>query len=105
MWLVSWTGQAGGRPMYRTLALVVVLTICGCASREQIEARQAAARAAIDAQDDAKCRSFGATPGSQAYFQCRMTLDQTRTQITAAQDAQIQENSMRMMEIGASMIR
>lgn len=28
--------------------------------------------------DDAKCRSWGAMPGTQAYFECRATLDRDR---------------------------
>jgi hypothetical protein len=34
----------------------------------------------IQAKDDGECRSFGANPGSQAYFECRMTLNQNRQQ-------------------------
>jgi hypothetical protein len=36
--------------------------------------------ASISAKDDEECRSFGAAPGSQAYFDCRMALNQNRQQ-------------------------
>jgi hypothetical protein len=84
--------------------LAPLLLLGGCASREQIAARQAAARAAINAEDDGKCRSFGALPGSSAYLQCRMTLDQTRTQMEAAQEAQRQEFYSHMLDVGSSMM-
>ena len=41
--------------------------------------------------DDVKCRSYGATPGTQEYFQCRMTLDQNRTQMQALRELQQQQ--------------
>jgi hypothetical protein len=34
-------------------------------------------------EEDAKCRDFGATPGTQAYFDCRMRLDERRAQMMA----------------------
>jgi hypothetical protein len=49
-------------------ALVTVLSGCG-ASREQLAQ-----------DDDATCQSYGAQPGSQAYIECRMRRDTTRTQ-------------------------
>jgi hypothetical protein len=41
-------------------------------------------QAAVIAQDDAKCLSFGAPKGSQAYFDCRMTLERDRSQVAAS---------------------
>jgi len=32
------------------------------------------------ASDDAKCQSYGAAPGTQPYFQCRLAIDQQREQ-------------------------
>ena len=34
--------------------------------------------------DDSSCQSYGAQPGSQAYFQCRVTKDQQRRANNAA---------------------
>lgn len=34
-------------------------------------------------EDDTKCRDFGATPGTQAYFDCRMRLDERRAHMMA----------------------
>jgi hypothetical protein len=43
---------------------------------EAVNARQRE----LAALDDAKCRSYGATPGTDMYVQCRMALDQQRQQ-------------------------
>jgi hypothetical protein len=52
----------------RTLILLLLsLTLSACASHEQLAAA-----------DDALCRGYGATPGSDAYIQCRMQQDSTR---------------------------
>ena len=40
----------------------------------------------IAASDDAECQSYGTRPGTEAYFQCRMTKDQQRKQNQAALD-------------------
>lgn len=34
-------------------------------------------------EDDAKCRSYGAQPGSPQYVQCRTSMDTARTQSDA----------------------
>jgi hypothetical protein len=41
----------------------------GCVTAEEMAARNASA-------DDSSCQSYGAAPGSSAYFTCRMTKDQ-----------------------------
>jgi hypothetical protein len=46
----------------------LLLLLPGCAA---IAERRAAA-------DDAKCQSYGATPGTPEYTQCRMQLDSQR---------------------------
>ena len=46
---------------------MVCLSLVGCAA----------------AKDDAKCRSYGSSPGESAYVQCRATLDAARTQAEA----------------------
>ena len=86
--------------MLRCCILSLLLVLGGCASQQQTQARQAAAKAAIDADDDAKCRSFGLEPGSPGYLQCRTTLDQTRTQADAAQEARRQQVYSRVINDG-----
>jgi hypothetical protein len=44
---------------------------------------------AIAASDDAQCRSYGAAPGSPAYIQCRMNIDNQRGQMRAAIASQL----------------
>ena len=77
--------------MLRWCILSLLVVLGGCASQQQTQEQQAAARAAIDADGDAKCRSFGLEPGSPGYVQCRMTLEQTRTQTDAVQEVRRQE--------------
>ncbi len=61
--------------MWRVILLTALLA--GCMTAEE-RAHQLAA------QDDGKCRSYGAQPGSVAYVQCRAQLDAAQTQATAA---------------------
>lgn len=46
---------------------LALLALSGCASAEQIAAA-----------DNAKCQSFGATPGTPTYVECRMEQDRLR---------------------------
>lgn len=62
-------------------ACILALTLAACATAEERQAQAEAQAAAINANDDAKCQSFGAAPGSQAYIQCRMNLDNQRAQM------------------------
>jgi hypothetical protein len=53
--------------------------LSGCAEwRARQEAAAAAQAQAIGANDDATCRSYGASPGSPAYVQCRMNISNQR---------------------------
>jgi hypothetical protein len=53
--------------------------VAGCAAYQQKQLEQAQAQAAAQAaNDDAQCQSYGATPGSPVYVQCRMNLDQAQ---------------------------
>jgi hypothetical protein len=61
--------------MFRVLLLALFLSGCMTA-QEQAQN--------IAASDDADCRSYGAQPGSDAYYQCRMAKDQQRQQTRAA---------------------
>src|SRR5262249_39107989 len=58
-------GQRRGGETMRLLSIgLLCLFLAGCAAA---------------AQDDAKCRSYGSSPGESAYVQCRATLDSART--------------------------
>ena len=60
-----------------------------CASQAERQAQQAQQAAAVAANDDAQCRSYGAAPGSQVYIQCRMNLDNQRAQMRTALASQL----------------
>jgi hypothetical protein len=72
-------------------ACIVALTLAGCAD---YEARQQAQAQAQQANDDAQCQSYGAAPGSPAYIQCRMNLDNQRAQMRAAVASALVGNMM-----------
>ena len=58
--------------MWKIFILVIAsLLLAGCASAPQVS-------------DEDSCISYGASPGSQAYFQCRMAKDQQRQSTRAA---------------------
>jgi len=84
--------------MLRCCILSLLVVLGGCASQQQTQEQQAAARAAIDVDGDAKCRSFGLEPGSPGYVQCRMTLDQARTETDAVQEARRQQAYSRVID-------
>ena len=62
--------------MWNILGMVVILIgLTGCAEYYARQAEQQRMQAAaIDQQEDAQCRNYGATPGSPAYIQCRMNI-------------------------------
>jgi hypothetical protein len=70
--------------MTKFLALALAAMAVALADCAQYEARQRAEAqaeaAAIAANDDAKCQSYGVQPGSPAYVQCRMNLDNLHAQ-------------------------
>lgn len=49
------------------VATVLIAALAGCADHQSDPAQAAVS-------DDAKCQSYGATPGSDAYVQCRVSL-------------------------------
>lgn len=63
-------------------AVLLALGLTGCAR----------INASIDESDDQRCQSYGATPGSDAYVQCR-----------DAQEEQRREAWARLGEVGAQM--
>ena len=71
-------------------ACTLALMLAGCAEYQQRQQEEAQAQAAaIAANDDAQCRSYGAAPGSQAYIQCRMNFDNQRAQMRTALASQL----------------
>ena len=76
------------------LAACSALALGGCVTAEEMAA-----------QDDHDCRSYGAGPGSSAYFQCRMVKDDRHTANAAAQAQVAQEMGTAMMIAGASMMQ
>ena len=76
-------------------ACALALMLAGCAQYNQYQQEQAQAEAAnVAANDDGQCRSYGAAPGSQAYIQCRMNIDNQRAQTRAALGAALMGRMM-----------
>jgi hypothetical protein len=89
--------------MVRFIALVGFLALAAC---NQTGPRTPGGEmfmsdAAIMAKDDGQCRSFGATPGSQAYFECRMLMNQNRQQAANNQQRYQAQN----LRTGAMLMR
>jgi hypothetical protein len=67
------------------VALVVLAGCAGTGTNEQATkeaiAQEKAQAAVIAQQDDARCQSFGATPGSEAYARCRASLTNHRAEV------------------------
>ncbi len=83
--------------MSRLLIVLCGLALSGCISPEQ----QAAMKAEIDARNDATCRGYGARPGSDAYVNCRLTIDQN----VAAENARVSaESGAKLRAIGQQMM-
>jgi hypothetical protein len=57
--------------------LIAAVNLAGCSSKMPTAQDVAAI-------DDAACRSYGAQPGTQAYFECRMAKDRQNTALAAA---------------------
>lgn len=65
--------QQGVRSLSITCSALLLLVLTGCEAHQQADATAEAQARAVN--DDAKCRSNGVLPGSQAYLECRMSLD------------------------------
>ena len=74
------------------LAVLVVagLGLAGCAGSPVGDA--IAGPEKLAARDDATCQSYGATPGSNAYVQCRMITAQNRDENHRARLAAAQQS-------------
>jgi hypothetical protein len=77
-----WSGGCSARgqnmiKIRRTFVLFGVLGLGGCGLTPQQETQLAVQQASAD---DATCKSYGAQPGSDAYFGCRTNLADVRAQ-------------------------
>lgn len=57
----------------------------------------AAAKELQSAKDDAQCQSYGATPGSDAYVNCRVQLDKTATDQLAQAEKEKRQRLVKML--------
>jgi hypothetical protein len=58
------------------LASALGVTLCSCAQQQARMAAQPQAQiTATNGQADAQCRSYGATPGTPAYNECRANVE------------------------------
>ena len=64
----------------------------GYANRQESLNNLAAAKQLQAAKDDAQCQSYGATPGSDAYVNCRVQLDKTATNLQAQTEKERRQN-------------
>jgi hypothetical protein len=62
------------------IAIFSALALAGCESQTELNQRAAA----LEAQQDSTCRSWGAQPGTEAYTNCRVQLAQMEEQRRAA---------------------
>lgn len=65
------------------ILIFIGITVGACATAEQERAQAAAEAAAVNANDDAICRGYGAAPGTPPYIQCRMNLQSQRAAVAA----------------------
>jgi hypothetical protein len=78
-----------------TLSLGVSASNAECVGSDFACARIREVTAARNAEDDAKCRSLGAKPGTRPYVECRLVLDQKRD----AYDANRRQENMQQADI------
>jgi hypothetical protein len=74
--------------LWGMLATVVLLT--GCASREEIAAKKAAAEQAAQASRETRCTSFGYKSGTPDYSKCLQSMYVQDQQMAAAAEARRQ---------------
>lgn len=78
------------RPVYRLVPIVTACLLAACASSPSPE-EEAAQRAALVANDEAKCRSYGFHSGTPEFDQCMTRLADQRAQ---------SENALRAARLG-----
>ncbi|WP_225607280.1 hypothetical protein [Pseudomonas sp. PDM10] len=70
----------------------------GYANRQESLNNLAAAKELQAAKDDAQCQSYGATPGSDAYVNCRVQLDKTATDQLAQAEKERRQRVVQMLK-------
>ncbi|MNC35336.1 hypothetical protein D3C75_838180 [compost metagenome] len=69
----------------------------GYANRQERLNNLAVAKELQAAKDDAQCQSYGATPGSDAYVNCRVQLDRTATDLQAQAEKERRQNIVKIL--------
>lgn len=83
----------------KILLIVPAVLLCGCAGDPVAQRNQ------ISMADDARCQSYGAKRGSEAYYHCRMKIDSDRTQAEAFQEGMARQGAYStMMDTGFGMM-
>jgi hypothetical protein len=92
--------------MIRKAAVLIFLTLplCACVTEEQKEAKNRAALAKIEAEDDAYCQSYGVAKGSPDYVSCRNNQTQVRAASATAAAANNAAMSRALVTQGTTMM-
>src|SRR5690242_14970748 len=91
-------GRSAHTLRWITFRTLFCLCVTGCSELSQrIAAQEAEER---DTQDDQTCRSYGTTPGTAPYLQCRELLSVQRVATAARQRAIAAQTSQQMMLSG-----
>lgn len=90
--------------MRAAVAVALCLFLGACANQQQLAAQRAAQQAALNAEDDNTCRSYGAQPGSDQYINCRMMLSAQRNQTALAQQQMAIEQQSATLNTAAALI-
>lgn len=69
----------------------------GFANRQENLKNLAVAKELQAAKDDAQCRSYGATPGSDAYVNCRVQLEKSATEKLAQTENERRQRIAQML--------
>jgi hypothetical protein len=77
------------------ISLIWTRSCCSTASLGSRLATAAAQARQIAANDDARCQSYGAKPGSDAYVSCRMNIDNQRNANAHAADPAVMQYLLR----------
>jgi hypothetical protein len=84
--------------MFRVVSVVALSAmVLGLSSCARMAANQAAEQQAMDQADDARCRSYGALPGSNGYLACRMNIANGRQAAQIASDASYDDLANQMV--------
>jgi hypothetical protein len=91
--------------MRATASIALCLILGACVNQQQLAAQRAAQQAALNAQDESTCRSYGAQKGTDQYFNCRMMLNTQRNQAALAQQQMTVQQSNAMMGYSAALLQ